>query len=254
MTVVQQLQQKLENLSISDLGVLVRYKRLARALLISVVGDYMKKLTIIIALTLLAACSPKKSGVKANVGATTAATIAGVTTGTQCVGTNSSVNTGYIYDSTSNSYDFENRVKALLSATVNPAEVGTISAQANGTGVGFTGLVKLDSNGNVIGAQSKLTITVYDSIWYMNQTEANLINLRFDPSTGSALSGQFNIQTGDGFLSLKDQFGEVRFEGKIDAQNFSGTIKFQNSATVIGGSPASGTLGQFQIQRCAIFQ
>lgn len=214
----------------------------------------MKKLTVIIALTLLAACSPKKSGVKANVGATTAATIGGVATGTQCVNTNSSTSTGYIYDNTTNSFDFENRVKALLSATVNPAEVGSVSAMANGTGVGFTGLIKLDSSGNIVGAQSKLTITVHDSIWYMNQIDANKIKLNFDPATGSTISGQFNVQTGDGFLSLKDQYGEVRFEGKIDAQNFSGTVKFQNATTVIGGSPASGTLGQFQIQRCAIFQ
>ncbi len=219
----------------------------------------MKKITILIALTLLAACNPKKSSTKATVGAGTTATIAGVTTGVQCASTNntSTTNTGYIFDSSANSYNFEAQVKALLSATTNPSEVGTISAQANGTGVGFTGVVKMDSDGNIIGAQSKVTITVYDSIWYSNQTAANLIELKFDQATttnAAVISGQFNVTTGDGFLSLKDKYGEVRFEGKIDAQNFSGTVKFQNATTVVGGSPASGTLGQFQIKRCAIFQ
>ena len=219
----------------------------------------MKKLTIIIALALLAACSPKKSAVKANVGVGTTVTIAGVTTGTQCTtnNTNSSSKTGYIFDSSSNSYNFENQVKALLSATTNPSEVDTISPLPNatgGTGVGFGGLVKLDSNGNVVAAQSRVTITVYDGIWYRNQTAANLIELKFDPSIGSTLSGQFNLQTGDGILSLKDKYGEISFEGKIDAQNFSGVVKFQNLTSVIGGTPATGNLGQFQIQRCAIFQ
>lgn len=212
----------------------------------------MKKLLVLLSLTLLAACSPKKSSVKANVGVPAAITIAGVTTGTQCAST--AANTGIIIDNTGTSYNFENQVKALLSATTNPSEVGTISAQAGGTGVGFVGLIKLDTNGNVVGAQSNVTITVYDSIWYMNQTAANLIELKFIPSNGSTLSGQFNVTSGDGFLSLTDKYGEVRFEGKIDAQNFSGTVRFQNTASVIGGTPASGVLGQFQIQRCAIFK
>lgn len=212
----------------------------------------MKKILVLIALTLLANCSPKKSSVKANVGVPATINIAGVATGTQCV--NTSANTGMIGDNSANSINFENQVKALLSATTNPSEVGTISASANGTGVGFTGIIKLDASGNVVGAQSNVTITVYDSIWYMNQTPANLIELKFLPTNGSTLSGQFSVATGDGFLSLTDKYGEVRFEGKIDAQNFSGTVRFQNTASVIGGTPASGTLGQFQIQRCAIFK
>lgn len=216
----------------------------------------MKKLTMLITLTLLASCSPKKSGVKANIGAT--ATISGVATGIQCVSNNNSTSkTGYIYDNSANSYNFENQVKGLLSATINPSEVGTISAQAQGTGVGFSGSVKLDSAGNVVGAQSKVIITIHDSIWYMNQIPDNLIELKFDQimaANGATISGQFNTQTGDGFLSLKDKYGEVRFDGKIDAQKFSGIVKFQNSTTVIGGSPVSGTLGQFEIQRCAILQ
>ena len=216
----------------------------------------MKKLLVLLALTLLAACSPKKSSVKANIGAPATINIAGVATGTQCVNTsqNQSQNTGIIIDNSGNSMNFERQVKALLSATTNPSEVGTISAQAIGTGVGFAGLIKMDANGNIVGAQSNVTITVYDSIWQMNQTAANLIELKFLPTNGSTISGQFNVTSGDGFLSLTDKYGEVRFEGKIDAQNFSGTVRFTNTASVIGGTPASGNLGQFQIQRCAIFK
>jgi len=221
----------------------------------------MKKLTILMILTLSAACSPKKNSVKTGV-----ATISGVAAGTQCVSmgaqpaTATSPSMGYIFDSTSTSYNFENQVKALLSATTDPSSVSTVSPLPNasgGTGVGFTGVIKLDAAGNVVGAQSQIKITVYDGIWYMNQTANNLIILNFDPASTTnpaTLSGQFNTQTGDGVLSLKDKYGEVRFQGKIDAQNFSGQVSFQNTTSVIGGSPAIGTLGQFSIQRCAILQ
>lgn len=210
----------------------------------------MKKLTILIALSLLAACSPKKTSVQANAVNGTA-TIAGVSTGT-CTGVTSTV--GTIYDN-ANSYNFENQVKGLLSATTSPYEIGSISSQGNAkTGVLFNGAIKLDAAGNVVAANTNLKITIYDSIWLANQTQANLIEIAFSTAKSSTITGQFNMTSGDGFLSLKDQYGEVRFQGRFDAQNFSGTVSYQNSTNVLGGTPMSGTLGQFFIQRCAILQ
>lgn len=210
----------------------------------------MKKLTILIALSLLAACSPKKSSVKANAVNGTA-TIAGVST-TTCTGVSTGV--GTIYDN-ANSYNFENQVKGLLSATISPYEIGTISPLGNAkTGVRFSGAIKLDAAGNVVAANTNVKITVYDSVWEANQTQANLIELAFSTAKNSTITGQFNPTSGDGFLSLKDQYGEIRFQGKVDAQNFSGTIAYQNATNVLGGAPASGSLGQFFIQRCAILQ
>jgi len=217
----------------------------------------MKKLIILIALTGLAACSPKKSSVKAEVVGVASSPI-----GAQCpaTGAQTAAVTGYIFDSTATSYNFENQFKALLSATTDPSLISTISPLPNatgGTGVGFTGLVKLDTAGGVVGAQSKVTITVYDGQWYMNQTAANLIVLDFAPTNTAnpaTITGQFNMQTGEGVLSLNDKYGEIRFQGRIDAQNFSGSVSFKNTTSVLGGSPASGTLGQFSIQRCALLQ
>ena len=215
----------------------------------------MKKLTLLITLIVLGACSPKKSSVKANV-STTSATIAGVSTG-QCAGTTSSA-IGNIYDNTSNSFNFENQVKGLLSATISYNDVGSVSSMPNATtGVRFNGVIKLDANGNVVPAQTRILISVYDSIWMMNKitnpSEIE-IQLSFDSTKGATISGQFNTQSGDGFLSLKDQYGEVRFEGKIDAQSFSGNLKYQNTVNVDGGTPASGTVGQFYVSRCGILQ
>lgn len=228
----------------------------------------MKKLTIFIALTLmtlLVACNPKKNGVRSNVGGRTGVNGgAGVmATSTQCMNTNmnmggmnSSTNTGYIYDS-NNSFNFENQVKALLSATMSPYDIGSISSsgpQLDGSGVGFTGSVQLDQNGNVNTAQSSVVITVYDSVWVANQIASNLIPISFGPNTGTnaTVTGQFNFSTGEAVLNLKDQYGEIRFNGRVDAQNFSGTVTFQNATSVLGGGNAGGTLGQFMIQRCAL--
>lgn len=212
----------------------------------------MKKLIGLMSLLLLAACSPQKSAVKSNV--TSGATINGVQMG-QC--TNSASTIGIIYDQTQNSYNFDYQVKGLLSATLPRNQVGSVSPMANAqTGVRFAGLIKLDSSGNVVGNQSNFKITVYDSVWLSSQTPNNLIEISFTPQKGATISGQFNTQSGDGQLSLRDQYGEIRLTGKIDtnAQSFSGTVVYQNSVSAEGGQPASGNLGQFYISSCALFQ
>lgn len=228
----------------------------------------MKKLTIVSTLALfltLGACSPKKNTVTANNGGSSqTATIAGVPTGactTPAPAQNNQQqnvqNVGTIYDSTNNQYNFENMVKSFLSATISPYEVGSISSAPNGqTGVRFRGVVKLDASGNVIGAQSNITISVYDSIWQMNKISnpnEQEIQVVFDPTKRATIGGQFNPQSGEGTLTLQDNYGSVRLTGRIDATSFSGTVSFQNTASVLG-SPASGNLGQFYIQRCAILQ
>ena len=220
----------------------------------------MKKLTLLLGLIILAGCNPKKNSVTASV-----ATISGVAVGTQCsnsstTSTSSQSVYGTVYDNSQTAYNFENRVKDLLSATIQPSSVGTISSgQADSTGVRFSGHIKVDASGNVVSANSKVVISVYDSVWLMdlyttpNEKE---IQLTFDPNagTGAVLSGQID-SSGSGYISLKDKFGEVRFDNvKVDAQNFSGVMSFQNAANIAGGANSSGTVGQFYIQRCAFLQ
>ena len=205
-------------------------------------------------LALMAGCNPKKNTVKA-----TTATISGVEVGSQCLGTSTN-KYGTVFDTSNMSYDFTNRVKALLSVNIKPEEIGLVSgAQADPTGVRFSGSVKLDSTGNVISDQSKVTISVYDSVWlnnrYTNPNEQE-IKIEFDPKAGrgATISGQFNTSSGTGILILHDNYGEIRFNGQIDAQRMSGTVSFQNSTNVSGGAALSGTLGQFYIERCAFLQ
>ncbi|OFZ29278.1 MAG: hypothetical protein A2622_07625 [Bdellovibrionales bacterium RIFCSPHIGHO2_01_FULL_40_29] len=229
----------------------------------------MKKLLPLLILPLLVvACNPKKDPVRATVNTTntlnnTIGSFSGTTTcpqGTTGIGT--------IYDNgqqaqmtlDSSSGTFESRVKALLSATISPDEIGQISSSpTDSTGVRFQGMVRVDGNGMVVAAQSKMLIKVYDSFVLNAQLDPNgtayePVAIEFLPTNGSTITGQFNLQTGDGYMSFKDSYGEVRFDGRLDAQTFSGVVRFQNTRNVNGGAAASGTLGQFYVARCGIIQ
>ena len=193
----------------------------------------MKKLSLLIILCLVAACSPKKESVR-SAARSTGADLGGRRV-IQCP--NGASNIGAIYDQSGN---LENQVRALLSATMLPQDVGSISSMpTDSTGVRFSGKMKLDTNGNVVAAQSKVLVEVYDSIWLQNRASnpnEKAIQIEFDPAAGATITGQFNMQSGQGYINLHDQYGDVRFTGTLDAQYFSGTVAFQNTASVVAES------------------
>lgn len=214
----------------------------------------MKKLVLLsVTAVLMVACNPKKDAPKVTAVANRNNTNVQTFTST-CQQNQFQI--GTIYDSGSqqvslyNSGSYEDRVKGLLSATVNPQEVGQISGgQWDQTGVRFQGAIKLDTSGNVVGASSKMLIKVYDSYLLQSQTA-----MPIPISIESAAEGNFNTQTGVGYVVFKDQYGEIRFDGRIDAQNFTGTVSYKNTVSFDNGQPAQGQLGQFLIARCAIIQ
>ncbi len=227
----------------------------------------MKTIILLLPLFLVViACNPKKDGVRS---VTRDPNINGIVgnfvTATTCPQANMSI--GTIFDNgqqqvtlDSVSGSFESRVKAFLSASTAANEIGQISGlPTDQTGVRFQGTVKIGANGAVDGTRSKMLIKVYDSFVLNSELDANgqkfeAIALEFLPRAPTQISGQFNMQTGEGYASFRDSYGEVRFEGRIDAQNFSGVVKFQNTKNVNGGTALSGTLGQFYVARCAIIQ
>ncbi len=216
----------------------------------------MKKLLILsLVSVLMVACNPKKDNtVRSGTGIRSSGP--GIVGGLTNTCTQGQFQIGTIYDtgnqqpSLYNSGSYEERVKSFLSATVNPQEVGQISgAQWENTGVRFQGVIKLDAAGKVQLATSKLLIKVYDS-YVLQSSGTEPIPVQID----SATEGQFNPQTGIGYVVYKDQYGEVRFDGRYDAQNFSGTVTYKNYVSFNSSTPAQGQLGQFLIARCAIIQ
>jgi hypothetical protein len=220
----------------------------------------MKKLILMALVSvLMVSCSPKKETARAtNTIENTRSASGVVSTGSGVVAntcTQSQFPIGTIYDtgtqqiSLYNSGSYEDRVKAFLSATVNPQEVGQISgAQWDPTGVRFQGTIKLDQNGSVQLAQSKMIIKVYDSLVQSSGVEAIPVSIEV------ASEGRFDLQTGTGYVVFKDSYGEIRLDGRFDAQNFSGTVSYKNYVSFNNSTPAQGQLGQFLIARCAIIQ
>lgn len=178
--------------------------------------------------------------------------------GLTCVNGNSNV--GTIYDSNggfslNGTASFEDRVKALLSATINPSEIGTISAgQTDSTGVRFQGVIKIQSNGQLDLAATKIKILVYDSYVLNSQFAADGKKFEAIPIEFTSAAGGTFDSTGSGYVLFKDAYGEIRFDGKYDQQYFQGTVSFKNTQSVLGGTAAQGTLGQFYVARCGIIQ
>lgn len=218
----------------------------------------MKKVVLLTLIALsFVGCNPNKDSSKRTSGNARVATVAGTTNGafTQSYcGANLS-NVGTIYDQTNSSYNFETRVKGLLSATINPAEVGQISSgPSDQTGVRFQGQIKVESNGSVNLSQTKLLIKVYDS--YVLQSAVDGSN-QYQPipiEFTSAAAGQFSLQTGSGYVVFKDQYGEIRFDGNLSGDYFTGQISYSNATNVAGGAASSGVLGQFYVARCGIIK
>lgn len=211
----------------------------------------MKNLLLAVSgLLVVASCSPKQNSARLSY---SSGGIRSNTNGNQmtfptCSSSGQSTY-GAIYDANS-SYDFETRVKNLLSATVSPTEVGSISPLANAsTGVRFQGAIKLDSSGNVISSASKLSVKVWDS--YTSTQGAQPITIEINTAAG----GAFNKSTGVGYVVFKDNYGEIRLDGTFTNQYFQGQVSFKNSVTVVqNGQPAQGNLGQFYIATCGILQ
>lgn len=157
---------------------------------------------------------------------------------------------GRIFDQ-SYSGMFENNVKDFVSATLNPAELGSIDGSAYGnTGVIFQMTLKSSTAGQIALDQSSAKISIYDS--YVGQLDSNGQQIRpYDISFDKASAGNFT-NAGNSTVTFKDQFGEVTFTGTLNSSSFTGTVTFKNYTSWDGGGGVTGTLGTFQIARCAI--
>lgn len=210
-------------------------------------GPFKKITMILVAMTALVACAKgndSRSGrTNNNVG------VSGGTS-TTC-GTNTQ-SVGRVYDNDASGTSFEQRVKGLLSALVDPQYFGTISGNANDaqTGVTIEGRLRYDSNGNILLEQSHLKLMVTDS--YVGQKDSNGATIQAYPIQFSAASsGNMNLATKTFTLLFKDRYGEVTVTGTVDGSTVRGSISYNNNTSYNNSTPASGLLGAFQIATCA---
>ncbi|MCE3010348.1 MAG: hypothetical protein LW875_07030 [Proteobacteria bacterium] len=151
---------------------------------------------------------------------------------------------------------FQEAVKALVSATVNPNEVGQVS---NRNGVILYGDVQLDGAGNAT-TQSKMMLEIRDS--YVGQTGADgkvIEAIRISMALSTNPSQRSYVRNGQAELFFADQYGWIRLKGTYDGSWFQGSeVEFQNSTVYQGASqgsaPRGGYLGGFYVQTCGFFR
>lgn len=155
---------------------------------------------------------------------------------------NSSSQWAYIQGNDPNS--FYRTVQGLVSASMNPEELGNVNSNSD---VAIIGFIDMDQNGNVYPANSRLRIEIWDD--YARSGSASEIALAFNSMASSNYSGnqiQFHFQ---------DEFGRITVTGQVSQNNFYGTVSYQNAKVFDGSSNyASGTLGTFQVPACGFFR
>jgi hypothetical protein len=145
--------------------------------------------------------------------------------------------------------DYTNIVKAFLSPTISPTEVGDVDPS---TGVRFGGRVMMNGTNGAIDPNSQVQFEVID---HLVLTNAN--NQLYQPipvtfkggvtANSMAYKGQANI-------TFEDEFGSVNIQGTFQYKggNFTGTVYFTNASANHNGIK-SGKLGTFSIPTCTFF-
>ena len=73
-----------------------------------------------------------------------------------------------------------------------------------------------------------------------------------EPSDLPAVRGNINGNRAN--LVFEDNSGRIIFDGRFDAQSFTGTVQFSNTKNAnANSSPHSGTLGSFSVPTCSVF-
>lgn len=135
-------------------------------------------------------------------------------------------------------------VQGLISASMDPSELGSISSYGD---VAIIGYVDMDQNGNVNRTNSRLRIEIWDD--FARSGSAAEIALAFNSLTNSSYNG--NQIT----LVFEDQFGQIVIDGQFNQYEFYGNVSYQNYQFYGGGSqPDAGVLGSFQVPICGFFR
>lgn len=167
----------------------------------------------------------------------------------KCSGSQFSVR---VFDTSVNDEAFRGRVADLVSASMNPFELGQVSGAITGsTGVTVTVNLVTDASGNIISNQSQFNLSIHDSYVGQSGSEGgSILPIQIAHTTDSQLAGSYSSQTKQLNLQFSDEYGEISIQGRIANSQFSGTVQFSNFISFDESSPKSGVLGQFQINNC----
>lgn len=195
-----------------------------------------------LALALVVACGKKKDNDQAQVEAAR-----GVRGGTEGAAGGSTLPSGQAYNpgpgvavyvDDQSAATFDNAVKLLVSATVDPQQVGHVDNRA---GVIMQGEVLIDRNtGRLNTANSKIQLTITDDMTDANGNRYEPIVIKVLGTSGTAMNGTAN-------LVFSDSYGSINISGTYDSTTFRGNVSFQNTGKQMT------SLGRFEIPVCNFF-
>ena len=152
-----------------------------------------------------------------------------------------------------NDQNFQQVVGDLVSVTLNPSELGTISGAPSGTtGVDLKMTLVFDSAHQIISRSSQFRITIKDSYVGTIGTDGKTIGpIEVVHNNSSQLSGSFDPGQRILHLQFSDSFGRISVDGQIQGNQLKGQVQFMNSKSWDGSTPRQGTLGQIQATSCS---
>ena len=148
---------------------------------------------------------------------------------------------------------FRETVGNLVSVSMNPQDLGTISGSASGsTGVSMMMALVFDSSHQIISGSSTFKISIKDSLVGTVGTDGRAI-LPIDilHSKQSQLSGSYDPSQKILHLVYSDRYGQILVDGQASGNYLSGQVQFANSVAWDGSTPRQGILGSFQASSCS---
>ncbi len=142
------------------------------------------------------------------------------------------------------SYGFLQAVQGLVSASMDPQELGNVNSSGD---VWIIGYIDMDQQGNINQANSVLRLEIWDD--YARSGSASEIALAFNNLQSYSYNGnQIN-------LVFEDNYGQIIVSGDYSQYDFYGTVSYRNTVSYDGNStPAAGVLGTFQVPVCSFFR
>ncbi len=135
-------------------------------------------------------------------------------------------------------------LKGLVSASMDPSGLGSISNYGD---VALIGYIDMNQQYSINAANSRFRLEIWDD--YAQSGSASAIALSFNSLSNYSVNGnQIN-------LVFQDAYGQIFINGQLGGGDFYGTVSFKNSKSFDGSTTmASGTLGTFKVPYCGFFR
>lgn len=161
---------------------------------------------------------------------------------------------------------FQDRVAGLVSASLDPSNMGTVDGTLNSTtGTGVDLYMHLQMNGNSLAvAGSGVRLMIYDS--FVGQTDDS--GAVIQPYSITVPAKQGSVDTANHTFTMVFQdvpvatnsgatptiYGTISVTGTWTPNGTAtGRIDYQNLVNITGGTPAQGNLGAFVMPACGLF-